>query len=184
MATILEAIFKRRSIRKYIDQPVPQETLEQLLQAGMAGPSAVNSRPWEFVVVTEPAILDNLRTWLVLGRHNAPAAIVVCGSPWKAKNPAGQIFWVQDCSAATENILLAAAGLGLGSVWVGVHPIWPNVAAVRQVLRIPRTVTPLCVIFVGYPAEEKPPRTQYDAQRVHWQRYTEPKKSATDTKGD
>ena len=168
-------ILKRRSIRAYADRPVERDQLLLLLQAAMAAPTAANSQPWEFVVVTDPDVLAELRRHLTFGRYNAPAAIVVCGNPRIANNSAGERYWVQDCSAATENVLIAAAGLGLGTVWIGVYPLPGLVERVSAVLGIPEGVTPLCVIYVGHPAEEKPPRTQYDERRVYWQRY-EPRK--------
>ncbi len=119
----LETIFARRSIRKYQDKPVEQEKLELLLQAAMAAPSADNTKPWEFIVVTDPEAMDKIRSVMLFGKYNAPAAIIVCGNTSVFKNPIGIRFWVQDCSAATENILLAAVELGLGTVWLGVHPI-------------------------------------------------------------
>ncbi len=168
---VIAAIFRRRSMRKYTDQPVEPEKLDLLLQAGMAAPSAMNCKPWEFIVVTEAEKLAQFRKRLIFGDRNAPAAIVVCGNPGLSTNPAARMFWVQDCSAAAENILIAAAGLGLGTVWVGVHPVRPFVQTVRQIVSIPRGVTPLCLIYVGYPLEGKPARTQYDGARVHWQKY-------------
>jgi len=173
MNDILDTIFKRRSIRKYTDQPVEPEKLDLLLQAGMAAPSAMNCKPWEFIVVTDPEKLAQFRKRLIFGDRNAPAAIVVCGNPGLSVNPSARLFWVQDCSAATENILIAAVGLGLGTVWIGVHPVGEFVQTVRKIMSIPRKVTPLCIIYVGYPESEKPSRTQYDEQRVHRQEYGE-----------
>jgi nitroreductase len=163
----IDIIFKRRSIRKYTEQPVEPEKLDLLMQAAMAAPSAMNCKPWEFVVVTDPEKLAQFRKRLIFGDRNAPAAIVVCGNPRLSANPSARLFWQQDCSAATENILVAAAGLGLGTVWCGVHPVADFVRVVRDVAGIPKHVTPLALIYVGYPAEEKPARTQYDASRVH-----------------
>jgi nitroreductase len=168
---ILDTIFRRRSIRKYTDQPVEPEKLDLLLQAAMAAPSAMNCKPWEFVVVTDPEKLAQFRKRLIFGNRNAPAAIVVCGNPSLSTNPAARLFWQQDCSAATENILIAAVGLGLGTVWVGVHPVAEFVRTVREIAGLPRRVTPLGLIYVGYPAEEKFARTQYDETRVHQQEY-------------
>ena len=167
----LAAIFRRRSIRRYADRPVEPEKLDLLLQAAMAAPSAMNCKPWEFVVVTDPEKLAQFRTRLLFGDRNAPAAIVVCGNPRLSTNPAARLFWVQDCSAATENLLVAAAALGLGTVWVGVHPVAEFVRIVRQVAGLPRRVTPLSLVYVGYALEEKPPRTQYDPGRVHHEKY-------------
>jgi nitroreductase len=163
----IETITTRRSIRKYQDKPVEEEKLELLLRAAMAAPSANNRKPWEFVVITEAERMAEIRSALTFGKYDAPAAIVVCGNTSKLKNLLGA-FWVQDCSAATENILLAAVGLGLGTVWLGVHPIHNFKKRVAKVLDLPGHIEPLNVIYVGYPAEEKPARTQYDPKRVHW----------------
>jgi nitroreductase len=173
MNPILDAIFKRRSIRKYTDQPVEPEKLDLLLKAGMAAPSAMNCKPWEFILVTEPEKLAQFRTRLIFGDRNAPAAIVVCGNPGLSTNPAARLFWVQDCSAAAENILIAAVSMALGAVWIGVHPVAKFVKTVRSIMSIPKSVTPLCIIYVGYPVEEKPARTQYDEQRIHREKYGE-----------
>jgi nitroreductase len=173
MNPTLETIFQRRSIRKYTGQPVELEKLDLLLKAGMAAPSAMNCRPWEFIVVTDPEKLAQFRKRLIFGDRNAPAAIVVCGNPGLSSNPAANMFWVQDCSAAAQNILIAAVGLGLGTVWIGVHPVAEFVRTVRKIMSIPKKVTPLCIIYVGYPEAQKPARTQYDEQRVHRQKYAE-----------
>jgi nitroreductase len=164
-------IFRRRSIRKYKDQPVTPATLTQLCMAGMAAPSAVNSQPWEFVVVTDPKKLAGLRQVLPYGKFIAPAAIVVCGNPLVARNPAGSIFWQQDCSAATENILLAADALGLGTCWIGVYPVPGIPKAVGKLVKLPPLAKPLCIIYLGYPAEQKDPRSKFNPSRVHWQTY-------------
>jgi Nitroreductase len=167
----LDPIFQRRSIRVYTDQPVEPEKLDLLLKAAMAAPSAMNCKPWEFVVITDPEKLALFRKRLIFGNRNAPAAILVCGNPSLSINPAARLFWVQDCSLAGENILIAASGLGLGTVWVGVDPVAEFVRVVRDITGLPKHVTPLGLIYVGYPAEGKPARTQYDQKRVHWQKY-------------
>jgi nitroreductase len=171
MNTSLDPIFQRRSIRVYTELPVEPEKLDLLLKAAMAAPSAMNCKPWEFVVITNPEKLARFRRRLIFGNRNAPAAILVCGNPSLSVNPAARLFWVQDCSLAGENILIAASGLGLGTVWVGVHPVAEFVRIVREIAGLPKHVTPLGLIYVGYPAEEKPARTQYDQKRVHWQKY-------------
>jgi nitroreductase len=175
MTEILDYTFKRRSIRSYTERAVEQEKLVDLLKAGMAAPSACSSRPWEFVVVTDPEIMAVVREKLRFGQYNAPAAICVCANLKIANNSAAKHYWVQDCSAAVENILIAASGMGLGTVWLGVYPLEPFMRTVRSLFGIPDEVIPLCVIYVGYPAEEKPSRTNYDAHRVYWQQY-EPRK--------
>lgn len=160
-------ILARRSVRRYTSEPVTEEQITTLLKAAMAAPSAANRRPWHFIVVTERKTLDTLAE-----RHpyakmlfEAPLCIAVVG------DPAVSDYWVQDCSAAAENILLAAAGMGLGSVWLGVHPRAEREQMVREVLGIPHNLTPLCLIAVGHPAEHPPARTQYDPARVHYQRW-------------
>ncbi len=137
----------------------------------MAAPTAMNIKPWEFVVVTDPETLKQIRSALMFGNYNAPAAVIVCGNTSFFKHPMAAKFWVQDCSAATENILLAAVGLGLGTVWLGVHPIHNFEKRIQRILSLPGHVKPLNVIYVGYPDEEKPPRTQFNPDRVHWDQY-------------
>lgn len=174
MDDFLNVIYRRRSIRKFTEAPVEEDVLHDLIRAGMAGPSAMNAQPWEFVVVTDEEILKKIRASLMFAKMNYKAIICVCGSPRAQKNKAGDRFWVQDCSAATENILLAATALGLGSVWIGVYPVTVFIRQVRSILNIPDDVTPLGLIALGHPAEEKEPRTQFDEKRVHWQTFGPP----------
>lgn len=177
MPDIVDLLRSRRSVRAYEDRPVAPELLRRLLVAAMAAPSASNSQPWEFVVITRPAILERLRSKLLFARYNAPAAIAVCANLRIAHNSAAQHYWVQDCSAATQNILIAAAGLGLGSVWIGVYPLPSVMAPVRQVLALPEDVTPLSLVYVGHPTEHEPPNghDRYEERRVYWEQY-EPRK--------
>ncbi len=167
----IDAIYARRSIRNYQEKPVESKKIEVLLKAAMAAPSARNSKPWEFVVVTDPSMMSKVREAMTFGKYNAPMAIVVCGNLSLIKRPLTSQFWVQDCSAATENILLAAVSLGLGTVWLGVHPIHNFTKRISKVLQLPEHVKPLNVIYIGYPAQEKPARTQYDPSNVHWETY-------------
>lgn len=175
MSDIVDHILARRSIRKYRDKLVPAELTTRILEAAMAAPSASNRRPWEFVVVTDNERLARLQRWLVFGRHNGPQAIVVCGNMKRSYPPPARDFWIEDCSAAAQNILLAATGLGLGCVWIGIYPLKPLCRAVARILELPRHVVPLGLIWIGYPDEAKPPRTQYDESRVHWQRFGQPR---------
>ena len=164
----IETIFARRSIRKYESEPVSEADIKTLLEAAMAAPSASNRKPWRFIVVTERQTLDALAEAHPHGKmlFEATLCISVCGDLTEMER-----YWVQDCSAATENLLLAAVGLGLGAVWLGVYPKQDRVAAVRQVLDIPEHITPLNLISIGHPAETKEPRTQYDQTRVHRERW-------------
>ena len=165
---IINTIYARRSIRQYQDKAVEKEKLTTLLKAAMAAPSGMNIRPWEFVVVTDPERMNQIRSKMIFGKFNAPAAIIVCGNTSFFKHPASSRFWVQDCSAATENILISAVSIGLGTVWCGVHPIHNFSKRISKVVGLPDHVKPLNVIYVGYPAEEKDARTQYNPNRVHW----------------
>ena len=159
----LNVIFSRRSIRRYTAELVSEADIASLLEAGMAAPSASNGKPWHFVVVTDQKKLKALADAHPYGKMTAGAAlaIAVCG------DPAISGWWVQDCSAATENILVAAAGLGLGAVWLGCHGRPEREQVIRDVLGIPQDVHVLSLLPIGHPAEEKEARTQYDPARVH-----------------
>ena len=159
----LEMIFARRSIRRYTGQAVSDADIKSLLEAGMAAPSASNRKPWHFVAVTDRDLLNALAAAHPYGKMlgHAPLAIAVCG------DPAISDWWVQDCTAATENILVAASGLGLGAVWLGCHGNPEREQATREVLGIPEQIGVLSLLSIGHPGEEKEPRTQYDAARVH-----------------
>jgi nitroreductase len=171
MTDNIDFILRRRSIRRFEGRPVEEGKITTLLRAGMAAPSAVNSQPWEFVVVTDEGVLKKLRGALAYGKMTAPLVIAVLGSPRVAANAAGETYWVQDCSAAVENILVAAANIELGAVWVGVYPRVRKMAAIREILNIPVDVYPLCLLHIGYPAEQKPATSKYKPDRVHWQTY-------------
>jgi nitroreductase len=172
---LIETIFKRRSIRNYLDKQVDRDTIMTLLKAAAAAPTAANCQPWEFIVVDEADKLSEIKDKLIFARYNAPAAIVVCGNMKLAFKGSSQEMWVQDCSAAMENIFIAATALGLGSVWIGIYPIQNNMRVLKGLLNIPDHVIPLGIAYVGYPAEEKEARTRLDEKRVYWQEY-EPKR--------
>jgi nitroreductase len=160
----IKSILSRRSIRKYKPTIVSDEDIATLLEAAMAAPSSSNRKPWHFIVITERRILDSLARAHPYGKmlFEAPLCIVVCGD-----TDISSRYWVQDCSAATENLLLAITALGLGGVWLGVHPRKERIRAARKVLGMPRNIIPLNLISIGHPAEEKEPRTQFDDARVH-----------------
>lgn len=168
MTDALDLFYKRRSIRKFTAEAISREQLVELLKAGMAGPSAMNAQPWEFVVITDSETINRLRRALVFAKMKPAAVICVLGSRRMQKNKAGERFWVQDCSAASENILLAAQAIGLGGVWIGIHPVHLFEAQVRSILNLPEGVTPLNLLYLGHPAEEKEARSQYEEKRVHW----------------
>ncbi len=151
----LDFSFQRRSVRYYRPEPVEPGKLNLLLKAAIAAPAACNSQLWEFAVVTAPETLERLRATLSTGRYNAPAAVVVCADVSVAARSGTEGHWVRDCSAAAENILLAAPTLGLGTVWIGVYPVKSVMARVTELLATPTQVVPYCAIYVGYPADNR-----------------------------
>ena len=167
---LFETIAARTSIRKFDpSKPVSDADIEKILKAGMCAPSAMDRRPWEFIVVRDKAKLAALGSRLPYSRcgNGAQVAIVVCGNLDNGLPGRGKEYWIHDCSAATMNILLAAKGLGLGAVWTGVYPGEDRVAVVREVLSIPAGYAPLNVIPLGYPAEDPPPKDKWNPAKVH-----------------
>ena len=163
-----EALLKRRSVRRFTDQPVSDEVIEELLHAAMSGPSACNKKPWEFYVVTNEEVLNKLKSSSMFTKMAAKLAIIVCGNLSRALPMQFSDYWIQDCSAATENILLRVTDLGLGAVWCGIHPQKRAVGKVREVLEISEKQIPLNIIYIGHPAEEPEARDQYEENRVHY----------------
>lgn len=170
---VIENIMTRTSIREFEpDKPIAKETLETLLKAGMAAPSAMDKRPWAFVAVTEKEVLDSLNAnHPYANLKTATGAIIVCGDLKKTIEGKGSDYWVQDCSAATENILLAAHACGLGAVWCGVYPTEERVEAVKKVLGLPEEIVPLNIITLGYPAQNPQPKDKWNESNVHYQRW-------------
>jgi nitroreductase len=166
----MDALMSRRSIRNYTAEPVTDEQIETLLRAAMAAPSAGNQQSWRFVVVTEATqreLLSQATPYSAMIAR-APVAIVVCGDT-RAEKHLG--YWVQDCSAAIENLLLAAHAIGLGAVWIGVHPIAERAQNVRVACEIPEGVEPMSMIALGNPVENKPPSERYEPAHVHRERW-------------
>lgn len=163
----LENIFARKSVRKYLPKPVEKEKTDLLLKAGMAAPTGKDTRPWEFVVVTERAVLDSMAAALPYAKmlKDAPMAIVVCGDTTKSS------YWYLDCAAATQNILLAAEALGLGAVWTATYPYDDRMAVVKKEIGLPDHILSLCVIPVGYPAIPHSPKNKWDETKVHYGKY-------------
>jgi nitroreductase len=167
----IEAIYARRSIRKFEDKPVAKEMLLELCRLGAAGPTATNRRPWAFVVVDEPQGMESMRAATMFGKFDAPAAIVMCGNMKRTLPLYAKDYWVQDCAAGMENILLGAVEMGLGTVWLGVTPIKKAVRKLSAALNLPAHIVPLGVAYIGYPAEEKEARTQFEDDMVRWQKW-------------
>lgn len=168
----IENIMTRTSIRQYKDQPVEQEKVDILLKAAMAAPTAVNLQPWHFIVITDKPTID-----LLSGRQptNAPLLIAVCGDTDKTTMPDGKTklpdFWVEDVSAATENLLLAAHALGLGAVWTAVYPAMERVAEVANVLNCPQNIVPMAVVRVGYPDEAPEPKDKFKEENISYNKF-------------
>jgi len=171
MNETLKVIHSRKSVRHFTDQAVSKEQIELLLQAGMAAPTAVNRQPWAFYVVTRRETLDSLSEQLPYAKmlSQAQAAIVVCGDMEKAGNLKDKAYWVQDCSAATQNILLAAESIGLGAVWTAVFPYDDRSKVVIETLKLPGHHIPLNVIPIGYPTSEDTPKDKWKPENVFWQ---------------
>jgi nitroreductase len=163
---VLETIRTRRSIRKYQSLAIPEGLIQQVLVAAMSAPSARNAQPWQFVVLEERAMLDQIPGFAPNADmvRAAPMAILVCGDLSLELSPG---YWPVDCAAATENMLLAAHGLGLGAVWCGVYPRQPRMEGFRQLLRLPQNVVPHSLVVLGYPAEQPPSQDRFRPERVH-----------------
>lgn len=165
----LEAILTRRSIRRFTGEPVPDPLLEEILAAAMSAPSSKNQQAWHFVVITDRDILREVPSFHPFAKMvpDAPVAILVCAD--LRRDEYG--FWVQDCSAATQNILLAAHAKGLGAVWLGVYPLEERVAGFRRLTGLPDTVVPLSLVPMGFPAVHKPRVDRFDRTRIHKDRW-------------
>jgi nitroreductase len=166
----MEAILTRRSVRQYTSEPVSEQTIQALLQAAMSAPSAGNQQPWQFIVIDARQMLDAIPGVHPFARmlQQAPLAILVCGDLTRERGPG---FWVQDCSAATQNLLLAARAQGLGAVWLGVYPREERIAGLRELLGLPEHVVPLALVSIGHPASEQRVVDRYDEGRVHRNRW-------------
>ncbi|MBF0336858.1 MAG: nitroreductase family protein [Nitrospirae bacterium] len=166
----LDNILTRCSVRVFRADAVSREDLTKILMAGMAAPSAVNIQPWAFVVVTKRDTLDELCTRLPYAKmlDKATAAIVVCGVPDKDQRYSRD-YWVMDCCAATENILLAVHALGLGAVWTAVYPEQDRVESVRAILNIPKNIIPLNVIPIGVPKNKGHVTDKFKQENIHWE---------------
>ena len=170
MNETLKTILGRKSVRTYTSEPVGREQLDSLVRAGMAAPSAMDRRPWSFVVVDEREKLAAIAAGLKYGKMlpTAAAAIVICGVPARMHPKIPAEFWVQDCSAAMENILLAAEAEGLGAVWIGLHPVEQFKDHVRETLGIPAEIVPLGIASIGHPGGDEKPKDKYDSGDIHW----------------
>ncbi len=166
----IQAILTRRSIRRFEDRDIPADTEHMLLQTGMQAPSAADARPWQMVVIRErrtmTALADAMPGCDML--REATLGVLVCAEPAREQIPG---FWPQDCSCATEHILLAAHDAGLGGCWVGLYPVEDRVRAVREALDIPGDIIPFALCAMGYPAEKLPPEDRFDESLIHREKW-------------
>ena len=168
----LNFVFARRSVREFQKREVTDEAIQDLLEAGMSAPSAMCKDPWHFIVLRQRQTLAEIADRLPNGKlvAQAPVGLVVCGDLQKAHS-SELSYMLQDCSAAIENVLLAACCLGLGACWLGVHPREERVAHLRRILGLPAHIIPICVIAVGWPAEQPVPRTRFHHAAVHHEKW-------------
>jgi nitroreductase len=163
---VLEAIFTRRSVRNFTGQPISEEDLMTVVKAGFCAPSAHNKQPWHFVIVREKNALESISKMHPYAKMlpQAGCGIIVCGD----KNKEGMTgFLIEDCSAATQNMLLAAHGLGLGAVWCGLYPVPQLTKPVAKFVNLPSEIVPVGMVVIGHKAEEKESINRYDDSKVH-----------------
>lgn len=171
--TAIENIFARKSVRAYTPKPIEKEKIDLLVKAAMAAPTAVNKQPWAFIVIDDREVLDKLAIELPYAKMaaQAPLAIVVCGDLSKALNGETDQYWMLDCSAASENLLLAAESMGLGAVWTAVYPENDRIAKVRSVLSLPDYIIPFNLIPVGYPQHQEEAKDKFKAENIHYNKW-------------
>ena len=166
-----ENMLTRRSVRKFERTPITEAEVEKLLRAAMYAPSACNRRPWEFIVIDDPAILAKLPE---VHPHapmaaQAPLSILVCGDV-NREHPSG--YWVVDCAAAVENLLLAAHAIGLGAVWTGIYPREERIVGMQRLLNLPANIRPHALVVIGHAAESPVTQERYEKERVHYNGFT------------
>ncbi|MBE3038309.1 MAG: nitroreductase family protein [Chloroflexi bacterium] len=172
----IDTILTRRSIRHFSPQPVPDEDIQVLLKAAMFAPSAGNAQPWHFILINERAVLDQVPNFHTSASFikETPLAILICADEDLAKP--GR--WIQDCSAAAENLLLAAHAGGLGACWIGIQPVPERIEGITRLVNLPDKIQPVCLIAVGYPltckgypAETRPHPERFRPERIHHNRW-------------
>ena len=166
----MEAIFKRRSIRRYTNDDVPEEMIKTILEAAMNAPSAGNEQPWHFMVIKNKETLKTLAGASPYARmlKDSPLVIIVCGDLNLEKHRG---YWILDCSAATENILIEVAALNLGAVWLGIYPLQERIEYIKKQFGLPEHIIPFSIIPVGYPAQEMKLVNRYNQERVHYEKW-------------
>lgn len=176
---VIQNILTRVSNRRFTDEPVSEEHIETLLHAAMAAPSAMDYDPWHFIIVNDVALKRELKASLpyVKMMNDTCTAIVVCGDASlyerisKIEGEDNTLYWVQDCSAASQNILLAAHALGLAAVWTGIFPLQSRITKLQKLLQMPAHIVPLNLIVVGHPAAPATPKNKWDENKIHHDKY-------------
>lgn len=170
---VLDNIFARKSVRNFTDEKVSKEDLETLVKAGMAAPTAANKQPWDFIVITDRDMLNEFADFLDYGKmlKQASAAIVVTGDKNETLPDIEDEYWIQDCSAASQNILLAVESMGLGAVWLGIHPMPDRIAFAKEKLNLPENIRPLNIIAIGHPKGNKPPKDKWKSESMHMEKW-------------
>jgi nitroreductase len=167
---VFDAIKTRRSIRKFTKKEVSKEDIDKLLEAAMQAPSAGNNQPWEFIVIDDRKTLDAIPDFHPYSDmlKESPIAILVCGKIDATKYCG---YWVQDCSAATQNILLAAHGMDLGAVWLGIYPVQERIDGIKHLVGLPGDIYPLSLIAIGYPNEKKEPENRFNKKKIRYNKW-------------
>lgn len=165
-------LLQRKSVRHFTDEPIPKQAIELLLKAAMAAPSAKNRQPWAFIAITSKKTLVEIASGLPFGKmlEKTNAAIVVCGNLSKTKEEDGD-RWKLDCSAASENILLAAEALLLGAVWVGIYPEKERIEHLSNILDLPPYIVPLNIIPLGVPSREETAKDKFNTENIRWEKW-------------
>lgn len=169
----MDCILSRTSVRSYAARKVEENVLTDILRAGMASPSALNRQPWEFIVITNPEILKKMADALPYAKmvQHAPLAVIVCGDLTKRLEGDAADFWIQDVSAVTQNMLLAAHSFGVGAVWTGVYPVAERVKALQKLFALPPHIVPLNVIPMGYPDGATSPKDKWNPEKIHREKW-------------
>lgn len=172
-AAALDVIQTRVSVRHFTDEAITDAQIETLLRAAMSAPTAVNKQPWAFVVIDDKDILKTIGEEFPNSRvqNGATLCIAVCGDMSKALEGEAQGYWVEDTSAATENMLLAAHAMGLGALWVGTYPIQDRVERTKQLLNLPEHIIPMCLVTLGHPAEQPEVKDKFKIENIHYNKW-------------
>lgn len=165
---VREAIYNRRSVREFLDKEISDDIIKELLKDAMAAPSACNKKAWEFYVIKNKEKQEELKKAIRYGDYNSPLIIIVAGNNDLSLTKDSDDYWVQDCSAAIENILLSALEFGLGTCWCGLMPVVRRAERVKKILNLSDNIVPLGMLHIGYPKKNMDGRTQYDEEKVHY----------------